>query len=36
VYFAIPDHGARLPGGMLVGEWLERELKTMRYQEETK
>ena len=36
VYFAIPDHGARLPGGMLVGEWLEREMKTMRYQEEAK
>lgn len=31
VYFAIPDHAARLPGGGTVGEWLAEQMKTMRY-----
>ena len=33
VYFAIPDHASCIPAaGLSVGEWLERELKTMRYE----
>ena len=31
VYFAIPAHTSTLPSGESVGEWLERELKGMRY-----